>query len=214
MRFNPPPHWPAPPEGWLPDRSWTPDPEWGQAPEGWSFWVGDDGYPTTGPAGHYGAPGRRIKRKVIGGAAAAFIAGLVLAPGDTTATDAASTVTSTVTSTGSTETVTVEPEPAAPTTVTITEQAAAETVVETETATETVEVTHTETVVEYVEVEGGAGGSVGFYDSGNGSGDSGGSVYYQNCDAARAAGAAPVRVGDPGYGSHLDRDGDGVGCEW
>ncbi|WP_232807054.1 excalibur calcium-binding domain-containing protein [Geodermatophilus chilensis] len=29
----------------------------------------------------------------------------------------------------------------------------------------------------------------------------------------RAAGAAPVRVGDPGYGRHLDRDGDGVGCE-
>ncbi|WP_258725257.1 GmrSD restriction endonuclease domain-containing protein [Cellulomonas sp. NS3] len=38
-------------------------------------------------------------------------------------------------------------------------------------------------------------------------------VAYKNCDAARAAGAAPVRVGDPGYGKHLDRDGDGVGCE-
>jgi hypothetical protein len=40
-----------------------------------------------------------------------------------------------------------------------------------------------------------------------------GNTYYRNCDAARAAGAAPVRVGDPGYGRHLDRDGDGVGCE-
>ena len=39
------------------------------------------------------------------------------------------------------------------------------------------------------------------------------SVYYKNCDAARAAGAAPVRVGDPGYARHLDRDGDGIGCE-
>ena len=38
--------------------------------------------------------------------------------------------------------------------------------------------------------------------------------YYDNCTAARNAGAAPVRVGDPGYGPHLDRDGDGVGCEW
>lgn len=38
-------------------------------------------------------------------------------------------------------------------------------------------------------------------------------VSYANCAAARAAGAAPVRVGDPGYASHLDRDGDGVGCE-
>ncbi|RIV86021.1 excalibur calcium-binding domain-containing protein [Aurantiacibacter zhengii] len=40
-----------------------------------------------------------------------------------------------------------------------------------------------------------------------------GSVYYRNCDAARAAGAAPVRRGQPGYARHLDRDGDGVGCE-
>lgn len=36
---------------------------------------------------------------------------------------------------------------------------------------------------------------------------------YPNCAAARAAGAAPIRVGQPGYGRHLDRDGDGVGCE-
>ena len=39
------------------------------------------------------------------------------------------------------------------------------------------------------------------------------SASYGNCTEARAAGAAPVRVGDPGYGRHLDRDGDGVGCE-
>lgn len=38
-------------------------------------------------------------------------------------------------------------------------------------------------------------------------------VYYPNCAAARAAGAAPVHVGQPGYGTHLDRDRDGVGCE-
>jgi hypothetical protein len=36
---------------------------------------------------------------------------------------------------------------------------------------------------------------------------------YRNCDEARAAGAAPVRRGEPGYGPHLDRDNDGVGCE-
>jgi hypothetical protein len=39
------------------------------------------------------------------------------------------------------------------------------------------------------------------------------STYYANCSAARAAGAAPVRAGDPGYSRKLDRDGDGVGCE-
>lgn len=36
---------------------------------------------------------------------------------------------------------------------------------------------------------------------------------YANCSAARAAGAAPVRRGEPGYGQHLDRDNDGIGCE-
>lgn len=41
----------------------------------------------------------------------------------------------------------------------------------------------------------------------------GGSVHFDNCDAAHLAGAAPVRAGDPGYGQHLDRDGDGTGCE-
>ena len=37
--------------------------------------------------------------------------------------------------------------------------------------------------------------------------------YYQNCSAVRAAGAAPIRVGQPGFQSKFDRDGDGVGCE-
>jgi hypothetical protein len=36
---------------------------------------------------------------------------------------------------------------------------------------------------------------------------------FRNCSEARAAGAAPVRRGDPGYGPHLDRDNDGIGCE-
>ena len=40
-----------------------------------------------------------------------------------------------------------------------------------------------------------------------------GAATYESCDAARAAGAAPVRVGDAGYGSHLDGDGDGSACE-
>lgn len=39
------------------------------------------------------------------------------------------------------------------------------------------------------------------------------SVYYANCSEVRAAGAAPIRRGDPGYSSKLDRDGDGIACE-
>lgn len=38
-------------------------------------------------------------------------------------------------------------------------------------------------------------------------------VYYPNCKAARAAGAAPIYAGQPGYRPGLDRDGDGVACE-
>lgn len=38
-------------------------------------------------------------------------------------------------------------------------------------------------------------------------------LSYTNCAAARAAGAAPVHVGDRGYAKRLDRDGDGIGCE-
>lgn len=40
-----------------------------------------------------------------------------------------------------------------------------------------------------------------------------GSPYYLNCAAARAAGVTPILRGQPGYGRHLDRDGDGVACE-
>ncbi|MBX3665391.1 MAG: excalibur calcium-binding domain-containing protein [Burkholderiales bacterium] len=36
---------------------------------------------------------------------------------------------------------------------------------------------------------------------------------FRNCSEARAAGAAPIRRGEPGYAPHLDRDGDGVACE-
>jgi hypothetical protein len=36
---------------------------------------------------------------------------------------------------------------------------------------------------------------------------------YPNCSAAGAVRAIPVRRGEPGYGRHLDPDGDGVACE-
>lgn len=39
------------------------------------------------------------------------------------------------------------------------------------------------------------------------------SAYYPNCSAVRAAGAAPLYRGQPGYASKLDRDNDGVACE-
>ncbi|GGL88148.1 hypothetical protein GCM10010840_27750 [Deinococcus aerolatus] len=39
------------------------------------------------------------------------------------------------------------------------------------------------------------------------------SVTYPNCAAVRAAGKAPLLIGQPGYSRKLDRDGDGRACE-
>ncbi|MFF8353748.1 excalibur calcium-binding domain-containing protein [Streptomyces chartreusis] len=70
------------------------------------------------------------------------------------------------------------------------------------TATKTVRVTRTVTATPALDT-----GTVADDDS------SGADVYYGNCSEARAAGAAPVHRGEPGYASHLDRDNDGVGCD-
>ncbi|QXG77842.1 DUF1524 domain-containing protein [Modestobacter sp. L9-4] len=39
------------------------------------------------------------------------------------------------------------------------------------------------------------------------------STSYANCSEVKAAGAAPIYAGEPGYSRKLDRDGDGVACE-
>ena len=38
-------------------------------------------------------------------------------------------------------------------------------------------------------------------------------TYYKNCTAVWNAIGSPIYAGQPGYDSHLDRDGDGIGCE-
>jgi len=41
-----------------------------------------------------------------------------------------------------------------------------------------------------------------------------GDVFYQNCTAVKAAGAAPIYPGDPGWQDKFDgNDNDGIGCE-
>jgi hypothetical protein len=40
-----------------------------------------------------------------------------------------------------------------------------------------------------------------------------GAVYFRNCSEARAAGAAPIYQGEPGYRPALNRDRDGIACE-
>jgi hypothetical protein len=38
-------------------------------------------------------------------------------------------------------------------------------------------------------------------------------AYYPGCNAARAAGVAPLYAGEPGYRPEMDGDGDGIACE-
>lgn len=57
---------------------------------------------------------------------------------------------------------------------------------------------------------GGASSSEGRLDFAGGSAKT---TAFRSCAEARAAGAAPIRRGAPGYGRHLDRDGDGIACE-
>lgn len=49
--------------------------------------------------------------------------------------------------------------------------------------------------------------------SGDDNSSTAGGVFFRNCEAARAAGAAPLYFGEPGYRPALDRDRDGVACE-
>lgn len=42
---------------------------------------------------------------------------------------------------------------------------------------------------------------------------SAGTWSYRGCNEARAAGAAPLYRGQPGYGAHMDGDNDGIACE-
>lgn len=135
------------------------------------------------------------------GGASADVAGAAVTtvPGPTV------TVTATVTSPPETITTTVTAT-AAPETATKTVEPAAVTVTETRT------VTATGQIAGFV---GGGGGSGGGGESGSGGsrGPSAPVGGWKNCSEARAAGAAPVYRGDPGYHKRLDRDGDGVGCE-
>lgn len=41
----------------------------------------------------------------------------------------------------------------------------------------------------------------------------GGGVFYRNCAHVWDELGRPIRDSEPGYGRHLDRDGDGMGCE-
>lgn len=103
----------------------------------------------------------------------------------------------------------------AATTVTSTQTATAPPVTQTVTADAPPPQTVTVTVTETVAAEE-ASSARGFLDSAPDAEDPApvpDDVTFANCAEARAAGAAPLFRGQPGYDSSLDRDDDGVACE-
>ncbi|AFT99517.1 MULTISPECIES: excalibur calcium-binding domain-containing protein [Nocardia] len=57
-----------------------------------------------------------------------------------------------------------------------------------------------------VDTGSAATGSAGLTQTGSAGG------AFANCEDAKAAGRAPLFRGEPGYGPHLDPDGDGFAC--
>lgn len=57
-----------------------------------------------------------------------------------------------------------------------------------------------------IDTGSGATGSANLAQTGSAGG------AYKNCDDVRNAGRAPLFRGEPGYGPHLDPDGDGFAC--
>lgn len=169
-----------------------------QSPSGpqWGQWGPP---PQPRPASPSGRPGWARKRVVIPAAFGVFIIGVAIggagSGGGTEATASAKPAPAPTVTATATETAAAHPSPAATVTVEATPKPAP-----TVTRTKTVRVT----VAPRPAAAGTGGGS---------STSGGGSTYYANCTAVRAAGAAPLHAGDPGYGRHLDRDGDGVACE-
>lgn len=212
MKFRTPPEWPPSPRGWIPDAGWQPDARWPPAPRGWDFWVNDYDVPIEGPAGLYGGKVERLRwtRIALAGAGAllALLVGAGLGASGSTEQSTAAPLLDLPT-----HTVTLRPTPAP----TVTMTAPPETVTappETITLAPATVTLPAQTVTVGSESRSSAGlGIVGGSSSGSDSGSGSSSVYYANCAAARAAGAAPVYRGDPGYRSGLDRDNDGVGCE-
>lgn len=64
MRFNVPPGWPTPPEGWVPDPGWQPDRSWPPAPPGWQFWV-DAPAPAPAPPPPPSATGSKLDEQLL-----------------------------------------------------------------------------------------------------------------------------------------------------
>lgn len=224
-RFNPPPGWPPPPSpDWRPPAGWLSSARW-PIPDGWPLWVDEEGNAIAGPeptgATKAGRPARRTSGWVWLTSGVAAVVGLLIGMmimmpqgqdrtaqplANPTIPVPAATVTTEITRRATiteTQKITAPPQTRE---VTATVRST-----RTVSAAPRPRITVTKTVTQAPEDFDGRSGGDEDEDGGEGEGDE--STYYRNCSAARAAGAAPLHIGDPGYGPHLDRDGDGVACE-
>ncbi|QHT57355.1 hypothetical protein GXP71_15590 [Cellulomonas sp. H30R-01] len=218
--FRAAPGWPIPPRAWRPPPGWEPDPSWPAAPDGWEFWVDE---PRTG----------KRRGLVAGGVVAAFVVGLFA--GISAASDAdqerserelsalvdrqAAQLESAEGALADAQARLEVAEAAA------TDAQAAVAALDADRTSlalqkeqldaralelDTLAASLSAREVAVVQQEADATASSG---QSSGTAAAPAATSYANCDAARAAGAAPVYAGEPGYGRHLDRDGDGIGCE-
>lgn len=213
--YNPPPNWPTPPPGWSPSAAWVPDPSWGPPPPGWQLWRDD---PKPGlrrgskialgvVVGLLALCGVGVIGAITGGDEADPAAALVEVPTGSETDDAAATreaeaeaaaqkaAEDAAQRAADEAAVQAEADRVAAAKV-VADKAAAEQAAANQAAAE---VAAAQAAAEEAARQAAAE-------------DDSAPVYYENCDAVRAAGAAPIRRGDPGYASHLDRDNDGQGC--
>ncbi len=179
----------------LPPPGYYPDPA---GSGGTAYWDGEE-WSATSPSPKRPLDGRTltIAGSVLAGFALLGLLGNCDGPSTGHSESTTTTVTTTVTTTYAPSTVTVTESPPA-TTVTETAEAPALT-------TEPWEAPEPSTAIPTTTPESAPGpGLIGPLPS---------STYYGSCAEARAAGAAPLRAGEPGYRPGLDRDGDGVACE-
>ena len=240
--YNPPPTWPAPPSGWTPWPGWMPPADWAPAPLGWTFWVRERSWPARHPVwtsaaavfalliligAVAGDPPQQAPR--LADAAASVTPDAV--PGPASPSPTPSETASRPPSETPSATPTTPTTPAAPATKPSRPVVAP------------VPVVPVYRNCAAVRAAGKAPlhrGQPGYRPGLDGDADGiacevdpappartpappapkttpppapPADVYYANCTAAKAAGAAPLYRGQPGYRSALDRDHDGVACE-